>query len=628
MSAAEYLGKVKILTEIEHILKRPARYVGSTTPEASQQYLITDGKAERETVTFVPATLKIFDEIITNSRDFSLTPEGKHMKTIRVDVNPMLGSISVYDDGGIPVLKHPEYKAWIPEILLGRVRAGTNFDDASDSESAGQNGEGAALTNIFSTEFKVETADGKKRFEMTFSDNMHKKTEAVISACPLKYTRITYIPDQEALNFDFDRAFAKLIERRVIEIAASATHLDVYYNGKIIPIASFDHYINFFADDYVYEATPNWRVGIAKATDETGFEHFSFVNSTSTYNGGTHVEYVMEQVVSGIRGHIEKKTKVKLKPSDIRNHLRLFVDCTINNPRYNSQTKDNLITPVSAYGSPYKVSEKFIKKLIASDITKEIIEWAERRQRMDLLAEARAKAKLENKNDLSEITKYEPANSSNPAERTLILAEGDSAANPIIATRNTDKHGVFPMRGASISAMGNELKKIIANVEVINISKILGLAVGKKYHAEDLRYHNVLVATDADKDGAHIRGLITCFFWVFWPDFVKEGRLKFLITPVFKVTTNKGEVLEFFSTEEYEIWAKKGLKHTHVYLKGLGSNELEDFERYLGNQEKYWETMEVLDEEDAAAITLAFDPNMPDERKEWLRGCTILTDAP
>lgn len=626
MSAAEYLGKVKILTEVEHILKRPARYVGSTTPEASQQYLINDGKAVRETVTFVPATLKIFDEIITNSRDFSLTPEGKHMKTIRVDVNPMLGSISVYDDGGIPVLKHPEYKAWIPEILLGRVRAGTNFDDKSDSESAGQNGEGAALTNIFSTEFKVETADGKKRFEMTFSDNMHKKTEAVISACPLRYTRVTYIPDQEALNFDFDRAFSKLIERRVYEIAASATHLDVYFNGKVIPMTSFENYVSIFADTFVYEATPNWRMAIAKAGEETGFEHFSFVNSTSTYNGGTHVEYVMEQVISGIRGHIEKKTKVKLKPSDIRNHLRLFLDCTINNPRYNSQTKDNLITPVSLYGAPYKVSEKFIKKLLATDIVKEIIEWAERRQRMDLLAEARAKAKVE-KNDLDEITKYEPANSTKPEEKILILAEGDSAANPIIATRDTQLHGVFPMRGASISAMGNELKKIVNNTEVINICKILGVAVGKKYHPEDLRYHTVLVATDADKDGAHIRGLITCFFWVFWPEFVKEGRLKFLVTPVFKVITSKGEVMEFFSTEEYETWARKGVKHTHVYLKGLGSNELDDFRRYLRDP-KYWQVMEVLDEEDSNAINLAFNPVMADDRKVWLEGCSILTEAP
>lgn len=621
MSAAEYLGKVKILSEVEHILKRPARYVGSTTPEASQQYLIIDGKGQREEITFVPATLKIFDEIITNSRDFSLTPEGKHMKTIRVDVNPLMGSISVYDDGGIPVLEHPEYGAWIPEILLGRVRAGTNFDDKEDSESAGQNGEGAALTNIFSTEFKVETADGKKRFEMTFSDNMQAKSKANITSCPLKYTRITYLPDQEVLNFDFDRAFVELIKRRTYEMAATAPHLDVFYNGAKIEFNSFEDYVKMFASEYVFEATPNWRVGIAKASGESGFEHFSFVNSTSTYNGGTHVEYVMEQVVAGVREYIKKKTKQNLKPSEIRNHLRLFLDCTINNPRYNSQTKDNLITPVSSYGAPYKVSEKFIKKLLGTDIVKEIIEWAERRQRQDLLAEARAKSKLE-KNDLAEIVKYEPANSNDPAEKILILAEGDSAANPIIATRDPARHGVFPMRGASISAMSNDLKKIVKNAEVENISKILGVAVGKKFNLDEMRYHTVLVATDADKDGAHIRGLITCFFWVFWPDFIRQGRLKFLVTPVFKVTTSKGEVLEFFTTEEYEEWAAKKIKHTHVYLKGLGSNELEDFKRYLADPQ-YWETMEVNDEADEAAIRLAFDPSMSDDRKGWLDGVTI-----
>jgi len=622
MSAANYLGKVKILTEVEHILKRPARYVGSTTPEPSQQYLLTDGKAVREEVTFVPATLKIFDEIITNSRDFSLTPEGKHMKTIRVDVNAMLGSISVYDDGGIPVLKHPEYKTWVPEILLGRVRAGTNFDDEADSESAGQNGEGAALTNIFSTEFKVETADGKKRFEMTFSDNMHKKSEAVISACPLKYTRITYLPDQEALNFDFDRAFVKLIERRVYEMAATAPHLEVFFNGTRLAIRSFEDYIKAFTSEYVFESTPNWRVGIAKASNNLGFEHFSFVNSTSTYNGGTHVVYVIDQIIAGIRGHIAKKTKQTLSPSEIRNHLRLFLDCTVNNPRYNSQTKDNLITPVSSYGAPYKVSEKFIKKLLTTDIVKDIIEWAERKAKADLLAEAREKAKSA-KNELFEIVKYEPANSTNPEEKILILAEGDSAANPIISTRDTNLHGVFPMRGASISALGNELAKIVKNVEVINICKILGLAVGKKYHAEDLRYGTVLVATDADKDGAHIRGLMTCFFWVFWPEFVLQGRLKFLSTPVFKVVPTKGEFLEFFSVEDYEAWARKGAKHTHTYLKGLGSNELDDFRRYLRDP-KYWDTMTVDTPEDVEAIDLAFNPKRADDRKVWLEGCSIL----
>lgn len=620
MSAADYLGKVKILSEVEHILKRPARYVGSVSQEQSPQYLIGDGKAERKVVNFVPATLKIFDEIITNSRDFSLTPEGRHMKTIRVDVNPMLASISVYDDGGIPVLKHPEYNAWVPEILLGRVRAGTNFDDKEDSESAGQNGEGAALTNIFSTEFRVETADGKKRFEMTFSDNMTSKSDAVISACPLKYTRITYLPDQEKLNFDFDADFVALIRRRTYEMAATAPHLDVYFNGAKVAFNSFEDFVKLFTDEYVYEETKTWRVAVAKSVDDLGFEHFSYVNSTWTYNGGTHVEYVMEQIIAGIRGHIEKKTKQKLRPADIRNHLRLFVDCTINNPRYNSQTKDNLVTPVSAYGNPHKVSEKFIKKLLTTDIVREIIEWAERKQNAELLAEARQKAKAE-KNELLEIVKYEPANSQDPQEKVLILAEGDSAATPIISARSPQHHGVFPMRGASISAMSNDLKKIVKNVEVANISKILGLAVGKKYNPDDLRYHTVLVATDADRDGAHIRGLITCFFWVFWPEFVREGRLKFLVTPVYKVES-KGQPLEFFTVEEYEEWAKKGAKHTHVYLKGLGSNEISDFRRYLTDQQ-YWKTLVMEDDDDVDTLNLVFHPDRADDRKVWLDGADI-----
>ncbi len=624
MSESSYLGKVKKLSEVEHILKRPARYVGSTSQETTRQFLLSGDRVVKREVVFVPATLKIFDEIITNSVDFSKTPEGAHMKTINVDVNSMLGTISVYDDGGIPVLFHEEYQKWVPEMLLGEVRAGTNFDDASDSEAAGQNGEGAALTNIFSTEFKVETSDGKKRLEVVFTNNMRDKTEARITSSPLRYTRITYVPDQEALNFDFDADFLELLRMRTYEIAAVAPHLKVSFNGKLIDFNSFEDYVKLFTSDYVFEQVGKWDVAIAKATDEDGFEHRSFVNSTNTYTGGTHIEYVMEQVIAGIRTHIEKKTKQKLKPADIKNQLRLFVNCTINNPRYNSQTKDNLVTPVSQYGAAYKVSEKFVKKLIASDIVKEIIEWAEKRMRAELLAEARAAAKAA-ANDLFEVVKYEPANSNDPSEKILILTEGDSAANPIITARDPNVHGVFPTKGASISAMSNDLKKIVNNDEVKNICRILGVTVGRKLNPEDLRYGKVLIATDADLDGTHILGLLTCLFWVYWPDFIKEGRLLYLKTPVMKAITKKG-TLEFFTVPEYEKWAAEGIKHEHVYLKGLGSNEISDFERYLRDP-KYMDAIEIVDEADAEALDLAFNPKRADDRKVWMEGATIITGS-
>src|SRR5690606_33385654 len=130
-------------------------------------------------------------EIISNSADFSKTPEGKHVNKIEVTVDPTTGTISVYDNGGIPVVKHSEYDQYVPDMIFGELRSGSNFDDDEDSVTTGQNGEGSTLTNIFSTEFIVDTADGKNRFLCGYYDNLHRRDTPKISKTSKNYTKIT-----------------------------------------------------------------------------------------------------------------------------------------------------------------------------------------------------------------------------------------------------------------------------------------------------------------------------------------------------------------------------------------------------------------------------------------------------
>jgi len=186
-SPKEISKKYQLLDEIEHVLKRPGMYIGSTKPHTGLEWILKDGVYEKEELTYNPGFLKLFDEIISNSVD-EHKRAGK-INQIKIYVKDNL--ISVWDNGGIPVLQHPEHKMWIPELIFSNLRAGSNFNDEEGRTVAGTNGVGASLVNIFSTKFKIETADGKKRFVQTFTKNMSVRTTAKISSSGQGFTEIS-----------------------------------------------------------------------------------------------------------------------------------------------------------------------------------------------------------------------------------------------------------------------------------------------------------------------------------------------------------------------------------------------------------------------------------------------------
>ncbi len=606
------------LSEVEHVLLRPARYLGTTASTPTRAYLIENDKVAWREVTYSPAFVKLFDEIISNSADFSKKPEGKHLNKIDVEIDQNTGVISVCDNGGIPVVKHTEYNQYIPDMIFGELRSGSNFDDEADSTSTGQNGEGSTLTNIFSKSFTVDTADGKNRFLCTYHDNMTHKDKPEVTKLKKAYTKITYLPDYERLGITLDDEHFKMLVRRTYEIAATNTHIAVTLNGKALKFKAFKDYAALFSDSRVDFGNDRFQVSVFHSKE--GFQQLSFINSTNVRQGGTHVDYVMNQIIGGVREYVKKKTKQDVKPSDIKSHFFLLVNATLNNPRYGEQTKENLTTAPKDYGTTLEVDVKTLQKIIKSDIVAEIIEWAENKQKLEELAALKKKNKdLDKGNSLRDITKYEPANSKNRGRCVLFIAEGDSAAKPLQSARNPDIHGIFPLKGKPINVRERKLKDLLENDELSALMKIIGLQFGVEPMLSELRYKQLVIATDQDLDGYHLCALVINMFQQLWPGLVKKGFLVKLETPIVRVTRNKKE-LDFMSIGDFEDWKKKQTKpfQSH-YLKGLGSNDTKYLKQYMFD-EKYMLPITWDDAEDALALDIAFDKSKADERKAYIYG--------
>lgn len=607
--------KYQLLSEREKILIRPARYVGQIEPRTADQWLVNgDSMGYRSTV-WVPAFLKLFDEIIQNSCDHSMTPEGKHMSSVKVEWNQLTGQISVEDDGGIPIVKHSKHKIYIPELIFGNMHSGSNFDDNVESTGAGQNGEGSTLVNIFSEEFIVESADGKKYFKQTFLDNMSKREKPAISASKRKFTKITWTVDEQYIAGLNQHENVDKVTKRVYDAAACNSHLKFYLNGELISFKKgFHDYVRMFKPDAICYSEPNWDVGFAKS-DQGDFTHVSYVNGTASTQGGTHLDYVMDQVITQIRAHVKKKTNQDIMPGQVKNHFMLFLNATVINPRYDSQTKENLVTNISDYGTKCAIPDRIIKAIIKSDIMESILKWAEARA---LTEENKKVAAEQKKSDRRDVEKHIEAAGEEPLKNFLHLTEGDSAIGSFVECRNVDLHGGYPLRGKVLNTRNLPPSKIMANTECADMMSIIGLSIDGTVDVSALKYGSVVILTDADPDGDCICGQLLNFFCR-WPDMFAQKRILRLCTPMYIVHVDgkREHDVWLYNRQEWHEYIKQNGKPKHVdHIKGLGELEEEDYERCL-NQPKY--QVFTLDKKSSDALELAFG-DKAEPRKPWLLG--------
>ena len=475
-----------LLSEREHVLKRSGIYVGSISSTDRPMWIIgEDGLASYETIHYNPGLLKLFDEIIMNSVDEHV--RSGSVKNIWVFVDSETGRITVADDGGIPVVKHTETGLLVPELIFGQLRAGSNFND-DDRSTAGMNGMGSVLVNIFSKHFTVYTCDNKKYFTQEYENNMeviHPPLVKKVTKETTKGTAISFLPDYEKLETTLDENI-EAIKRRVYDIAGTAPNISVYFNNEKVPIGSFEDYVRLFTDEYIIDNKSNgWTVVIGK-TKTGAFNQISFVNRIDTFQGGTHVNNVSDKICKAIATHIKTKFKVDVKPSFILQHLMLFVMCDLNSPNFTSQTKEHMCLPVKDYSCTYTPDPKFLTTLFKSPIIADILLSAEmEHDRLAKLELKKLNKQTGAQNAAKKIVKFEDASSKNRAECTLLLCEGDSAAKSIASARNPLIHGYYPLKGKPINVTAIAPNKMAANQEFNDIRTILGLKFGERVEFVD-----------------------------------------------------------------------------------------------------------------------------------------------
>lgn len=571
--------KYQRLTDTEHVLLRPGMYVGSIKPHAEEVFIVDKTDVEKfklEEVTYNPGFLKLFDEIVSNSVDeHKRTPS---LNKIEVTINRETGWIYVKDNGGIPVQIHKEYNEWVPEMIFSNLKTGSNFDDSEDRIVVGTNGVGSTLTNIFSKIFTIITCDGKNRFEQTFSDNMSKRTTPKITKAKNNFTEISWLTDFERFGMSgIDDESFKMIQKRLYDIAACNLSVKIYLNGELINFKSFSQYAEMYTSNILFEQSPNWKIGIGHSTN--GFRAVSFVNSVETKDGGTHVNSIAGQIIQALREMIKKKHRVDVKPNEIKQHLFLFIDCTIINPGFSSQTKEKLITEPKDFGSLHEITEKTLKKIFSSEIIESILDWIEKKK----AAEERAKLRrLNNGLDKTKVIKLVDAKKSgNRDSCTLAIFEGDSAMGAFREYRDPQTQGAFPLRGKFVNVREIKDSQVVQNKEVQALMAAIGLKIG--HEPKDLRYGKILFYTDSDLDGHSIAGLLINFFGKYWPELFEEGRVQKVETPLMVAKKGKS-TLSFYTDAEYKEWESKqsSLNSWGIeYKKGLAALENEEYEEII-----------------------------------------------
>ena len=574
--------KYRKLSDIEHCLERPGMYVGSTKPREEELYLLNaEDKFELRKVTYNPAFLKIFDEIVSNSIDEHR--RNPKLNEVKVTVDQEKGTIVIWDNGGIPVVKHAQYDEWVPEMIFSNLKAGSNFNDDEERLVAGTNGVGSTLTNIFSLKFRVRTADRKHAFQQTFSNNMRERTPPKVLEWKEGFTEIMFQPDLVRFGMEgIDDVHLELMRKRCIDLAACNPGLKMSFNGAERKFKSFADYSRMYTDLVVFEDAHRWRIGVAPSPG--GFTQVSFVNAVETKDGGTHVDYVMQQISDWLRERVKKKHKLELRPAELRNHFMLFIQADIVNPAFSSQTKEKLITESRDFGSQFKLSEKALKSIFDSEIIQRILDWAQQKA----LADERKQLRELNKSLSKEkVLKLVDAKGKDREKCTLGLFEGDSAMSFFRKFRDPSFQGAFPLRGKFINVTELPNTRVIQNQEVKDLLTAIGLKMGEP--PKDLRYGKILIYSDADVDGDSIAGLLMNFFGRYWPELFEQERICRVMTPLV-VAKRKGETLPFYSAADFDEWQRKQKDLTKwdiAYKKGLAALEDEEAKEIIVNPKMF-----------------------------------------
>jgi len=619
-------NKIVQLNDIQHCLLRPGQYIGSITPTKCWTFILNKNAEtfEYKEITYVPGFLKIIYEIIDNSVDEAIRTNFKYAKNISVKIEDNK-RITVSDNGrGIPLDIDKESGKSQLELALTSLRAGSNFNDEEGRTLLGMNGVGSSLTNIFSKIFAAVVYDGKRKGILKCANNLSKKScEITDFKSKDKGTTIMFEPDFKKFGLNkIDQTHIDLIHQRLMFLSVTYPEITFMLNNKVIKFKNSKNFMQCFNENYVVIQDPHkpskYMIGIIP-NEYDDFTHKSYINGADCINGGNHIDYIHSEIIGRIKEKLSRKYP-NIKVGDIKNKLTYIINFReFVNPMFNSQTKENFSSNVNEI-------KEFLKDVDWDDFVNKIVKNS---AIMDPITEAfKIKEELKNRETLKKLgktskdfrcEKFLPATKN---KKYFAICEGDSAKQGLSDGLGRADFGYFSTRGVPLNAYEVAPQKIAANEELENIIKCLKLHLKEETQPE-LTYDTIVLANDADADGAHIRGIYTAFFYKYAPSIIKEKRLCALKLPLICMKDSKGKIIEMFNTfDEYNTWLKdnKGSKLECKYYKGLGSwkdKEIKELVAKFG-VEKFIEPLE-FDKDSPKLIDDWIGKKNADIRKEYLK---------